>query len=269
MTSGTQKAGLFWPALRRVGRWTSTTGGRFALDLLFPPRCAHCDVDLPETEGSVLLCEACRDLLAPESTPGCRRCGATLSADGRLRQSCGWCETHRLRIDRTVVLGPYQDELRDAVLRLKRTSGEPLAAALARLFWRHRRDALEELRADWIVPVPMHWTRRLRRGVNCPDLLAAGLSQELRIPVADRLLRRCRNTLPQANLPPSKRFRNVRGAFRVRVGYDLRGARVLLVDDILTTGATASEAARAMKRSGASVVGVAVVARAEGSRVAR
>lgn len=75
------------------------------------------------------------------------------------------------------------------------------------------------------------------------------------------LLVRTRKTLPQADLPPSRRFENVRGAFRLAAGYDIRGARVLLVDDILTTGATCSEAAKVLKQAGAASVAVAVIAR--------
>jgi ComF family protein len=125
---------------------------------------------------------------------------------------------------------------------------------------------LAELRADVIVPVPMFWTRRLLRGVNSPEILAESLAGRLDLPVLRRVLVRTRNTLPQFSLPPSERFPNVRGAFRVRRGYDLSGARVLLVDDVLTTGATSSEAARALRSAGAEAVLVAVAARAPGAR---
>jgi predicted amidophosphoribosyltransferase len=88
----------------------------------------------------------------------------------------------------------------------------------------------------------------------------------LNIPVRRRLLVRCRNTLPQAGLQPLQRFRNMRGAFRVRRGAGVEHARVLLVDDVLTTGATCSEAAKMLKQAGASMVAVAVVARAQGTK---
>jgi ComF family protein len=110
----------------------------------------------------------------------------------------------------------------------------------------------------------MHWMRRLVRGINNPDVLADLLSRHLDAPLATAGLVRRRNTLPQKDLSPRERRLNVRGAFRVRKGYNVKGAHVLLVDDILTTGATASEAARVLKRAGAATVGVAVLARAEG-----
>jgi len=110
----------------------------------------------------------------------------------------------------------------------------------------------------------MHWRRRWVQGVNSPDLVAQCLAAELGIPVDLGVLCRQRNTIPQANLPPKQRFANVRRAFAVASGYDLTGLHVLLVDDVLTTGATCSEAARALKAAGARRVSVAVVARALG-----
>jgi len=110
--------------------------------------------------------------------------------------------------------------------------------------------------------VPMYWKRRLVRGTNSPEIIARSVAAGLGVKARGRLLVRCRNTLPQADLSPRHRFSNVKGAFRVRKHRDLDGARVLLVDDILTTGATCSEAARALKKAGAAVVAAAVVARA-------
>jgi ComF family protein len=169
-----------------------------------------------------------------------------------------------LRFDGAVTLGGYEGRLRELVLRMKARREEPLALAIGRWMWRQLGDRLAEMHADVIVPVPMFWARRLLRGVNSPEILSETLSGPLRLPVR-RVLARTRNTLPQFSLPPSERFPNVRGAFRVRGGYDLSGARVLLVDDVLTTGATCSEAARALRAGGAEAVVVAVAARAPGA----
>jgi ComF family protein len=146
---------------------------------------------------------------------------------------------------------------------MKRPTHNGLSDAMGRLLVQRRSQELGEHPADMIVPIPMYWTRRLRRGTNSPDIVAERLGKSLKLPVR-RLLSRCRNTPPQAMLPPSRRFDNMRGAFRVRGAEKLAGARVWLVDDILTTGATCSEAARTLKQAGAAWVGVAVVARAQG-----
>jgi len=109
--------------------------------------------------------------------------------------------------------------------------------------------------------VPMHWRRRWQHGTNSAALLAEQLARRLRVPLAVGLLRRDRNTLPQFSLPPSERPANVRSAFSVRPSYHLDRACVLVVDDILTTGATCSEASRVLRRAGATHVAVAVVGR--------
>jgi ComF family protein len=241
--------------------------GRLAtaeLNLLVPPRCACCDADLPSSADGLPLCADCRLVLAPESWPCCPRCGAVGSDQGEPPGGCRLCRNAGLRFDAVVALGGYHAELRKVVLRMKRRSGEPLSAAMGRLLALCRGPQLTEARPDLILPVPMYWTRRLGRGTNSAEILAERLGRFLRIPVCRRVLFRCRNTLPQASLSPPERIRNVRGAFRVRAGYHLEGLRILLVDDILTTGATCSEAARMLKQAGAATVAAAVVARAQG-----
>jgi ComF family protein len=166
--------------------------------------------------------------------------------------------------DTVVTLGGYHSGLRDVIFRMKLPQHESLAQVMGRLFAQKRFVELAELRVDMIVPIPMYWTRRLRRGTNSPELLARCLGQKLGITVRRRLLVRSKKTLPQSGLSPKQRFRNVRGAFRVRTPHLLQDARVLLVDDVLTTGATGSEVVRILKKAGASMVAVAVIARAQG-----
>ncbi len=117
---------------------------------------------------------------------------------------------------------------------------------------------------DAIVPVPMHWSRKLWRGTNSPQTIAERFATRLGIPLAEHLLARRRRTAPQASLSANKRLANVRGAFRAARHADLPGARLLLIDDIMTTGATVNEASKMLSRSGASFIGVVVLARAEG-----
>jgi predicted amidophosphoribosyltransferase len=109
----------------------------------------------------------------------------------------------------------------------------------------------------------MHWTRRIRRGTNCPDTIAESVAAGLGVPAAIGLLVRGQKTTRQADLPPGSRLANIKGVFRVAKGCQLQGARVLLVDDILTTGATCNEAAKTLLSAGASDVAIAVIARAE------
>jgi len=237
---------------------------RVGLNLLFPPRCAFCDVELPGSQVDPLLCGKCRSLLGPAAVPSCPRCGAAVSTAAVGADGCRRCRNVRLKFDTVVPLGAYRGQLRSAVLKMKHPAGDHLSAAVGRLFGQRRGAEVAALRPDLVVPVPMHWTRRLARGTNSAELLAAGLSRHLGVRLARQILVRCRNTLPQADLPPSRRFQNVRGAFRLKAGYDLEGRRVVLVDDILTTGATCSEAAKVFREAGVAMVAAAVVARAEG-----
>jgi len=156
--------------------------------------------------------------------------------------------------------------LRRAVLTMKRPAGDSLSTVLGRLYSSERADPLASFEPDLVVPIPMHWTRRLGRGTNSAEIIAGQLARRLNLPMLRGVLVRRRNTLPQASLTPSERFRNVHGAFRLATGYDIGGARVILVDDILTTGATCSEAAKVLKQAGAETVVAAVLARAQGAR---
>jgi ComF family protein len=163
-----------------------------------------------------------------------------------------------------VSLGVYDGPLHEAVLRMKDPPGEPLTIALARLL-SDRVKGREAPLPDLAVPAPMHWMRRLSGKWNGADLLAETAGRCLRIPVLPRLLAPRGLRRRQHTLSPAERRRNMRGAFVVRHGYDLADARVLLVDDALTTGSTAHAAASALKKAGAAEVVVAVVARGIGA----
>ncbi len=262
-----------WPTVpdfQRVGlkaRKVIADWGEAGLNLLFPPRCANCEADLLRKEDDLLLCGACTEALGPAEWNGCGKCGAMLPAHAPSENQCVHCRGQRLHFDTVLPLGHYRMHLRTAVLRMKRPAGEPLASALGELYLRRRLQSLTSLQLELVVPIPMHWTRRAVRGTNSPEILAGRIAKGLAIPVATNLMRRRRRTERQPHLGPNERFENVRGAFDLPSSYDLCGARVLVVDDVVTTGATASEAARVLKRGGASTVAVAVVARAEGDGV--
>jgi ComF family protein len=149
---------------------------------------------------------------------------------------------------------------------MKHSGSEPLAIALSGLLCEYRGEALRELKPDIIMPIPMHWRRRLARGVNGPETLATSLGRRMRLQVACRTLVRRRSTRPQSELLPDERAANIRGAFRLLLPRKVRGRRVLLVDDILTTGATAQEAAKVLLAGGTAAVAVAIIARADGNK---
>jgi ComF family protein len=179
---------------------------------------------------------------------------------------CPLCHAQEFHFDAAVTLVVYRGRLKEAVLRTKSEFGGSIASSLGGLLALVRGDVLASFQPDFVVPVPMFWTTRLARKVNGPDLLAARVASVLRIPVAGRALRRTRKTRPQKELPPNERFRNVAGSFGLVKGYDIGGTRIVLVDDVLTTGATCDAAARVLKQAGASGVLAAVLARGIGDR---
>jgi ComF family protein len=262
-------AGLAEIAPIRWFRRAVSAAAEGLVDLAFPPVCSFCDVDLGEAPVDKRLCPECTKAIIGDPDFHCSRCGASV-APTFIGDECPWCKDRRFRFRRTVAIGPYQGSLRDAVLRLKHPGSEPLAAALADGLWRHAGDALRAEGIDIVAPIPMHWLRRLRRGWNSPELIASALTARLNaaggVKVRDyrRLLVRLRNTKPQAGLSQTDRVTNVHRAFGVRRGRRVEGACVLLVDDVMTTGATCSEAARALMDAGAKRVVVAVPARAQG-----
>jgi ComF family protein len=168
-----------------------------------------------------------------------------------------------LGFDAAVALGPYEGAIRDLCLRLKRERNAWLAPWLASLLAEARVEARQFPGDSVVVPVPLHWKRQWQRGYNQADALACGLAKRLSLRLAHPL-RRVQATPHLAFAGRSERAKVMRDAFEVRRRVPLGGRTVLLVDDILTTGATCGAAARALKRAGAARVVVAVIGRAEG-----
>ena len=164
--------------------------------------------------------------------------------------------------DAAFTLGRYEGAIRDACLQLKKRNGAWLAHWLSELLFERHGDQLRATGAAAVVPLPLYWFRRWRRGFNQAEILAEGLAARLRLPVRHSL-RRTTNTPKLASLSRTERASVMRSAFTARREGQWNGRTVLLVDDIMTTGATCGAAARALKQAGAKRVVVVVVARAE------
>ncbi len=251
-------------AIKRCQSWMNQAV-EHATDLLWPPRCVLCQADLAEGGSRVQLCDLCREQLAPRDEPRCMRCGAATPTTSLTDEPCFLCRDVKLHFDRVHVLGRYTGTLQRAILRSKHTFFDSLGVALGKVLSDFIAPLLKANDWDAIVPVPMHWTRRWSRGTNVTELLGDALSQATQIPLERRALLRTRRTALQSLLTPHQRWDNVRGAFRASRGIDLGKAKIILVDDILTTGATCSEAAATLKRAGAATVRVVALARAQGS----
>jgi ComF family protein len=172
---------------------------------------------------------------------------------------CALCRSGLSGFDRAASFGYYEGTLRKLIHLFKYNGMTPLSGRLSR----YLESALPiDDRYDAIVPVPLHWQRRWRRGFNQSELLAKELSGRRGVPVLNAL-RRVRPTANQSGLTSAARRRNIAGAFQTKHGADLRGRRVLLIDDVFTTGSTASACAAALKRAGAASVSLLTLARAD------
>ena len=160
------------------------------------------------------------------------------------------------------VLGGYRNDVRGAILRCKRPGGEPLVAALAGLLVARHRQTFAQWCVELVVPVPMHWSRRMVRGTSAADELAAAIAARLGLPRRP-VLRRAVATRMQNELPIEQRRGNVSAAFQVR--GDVRGKTILLVDDVSTTGSTLAACSHGLTAAGACDVYAAVVAKADRS----
>jgi len=240
--------------------WLQRVGSR-AIDLLFPPSCVACRASMAELADDIALCTACRNALPKIAWSTCERCAARVPEIPGDVPICKCCRDHKIRFDRTQALGVYDGLLRDLVLRMKADATGRLADAFGKLIAVRFADTIREFEPDAVVPIPMHVWRRLSRRANPPVSLAMSIGRRLGIPVEPNLLCWQRDTSAQLGLSQQGRFRNMRNVMCVRPSYRLDAPRLLLVDDILTTGATCSEAARVLKKSGASEIAVAVVGR--------
>ena len=214
-----------------------------ALDLLYPPRCVAC------AAFGQNLCEDCAGRLIAASGPGrCGRCGVRRADDGRCRDCTGWRDLNGAR-----AAFEMEGPARRVVHGLKFSGIRDLATDMAEAL----RPIVDELAPGAVYPIPLHRRRHRRRGFNQAELLL----ERLGLPPAPGRLERVRATASQVGLSASERRENVAGAFRYR-GPDLKGATVAVLDDVVTTGATAGECARVLREHGAARVYALAYARA-------
>lgn len=241
--------------------------------LIFPPVCRLCGLSIAAGDDFCPVCERDLTVSAGPMASACRACGLPRvgPVDGRSQgETCSNCSvssTSRFAFDRVVVMWSYQDRVCDAIVAAKFARHGTLADAMGRrLGQRVLSDRTAEM-PDLVTPIPSHWTRRMTRGGNGVASLASTVANVLDRPCRSLLIAN-RRIKKQAWLSDTDRRANVHGAFSVKKSYAspraprIANRHILVVDDVLTTGATANEIATTLKSAGAQRVTLAVVARA-------
>lgn len=259
---------------------------RYLLDLLFPVKCRFChklligEQDLPKEynlPADFSCCSDCFQSIIPENN-SCLQCGGTRFPISPNQPNCLSCRHWKVSFVSVIAYGEYKPLFRQNIRHLKYDQSGNEARFWTKILLLFRRDRLEKIHADLIIPIPMHRLRRWRRKINAPEIIAQEIGQALKIPVNNKILFRKKWTKRQALLSYMERQKNIKGSFSVKQQKRkflfrksssfqnslIQGKIILLVDDILTTGATCNEATKVLLACGALKVYVAVIARGQG-----
>ena len=228
-------------------------------ELLYPRQCIECGS--APGEDYRYLCWDCAARLNLLQAPMCSRCGEPV--EGRVDGAfvCHLCVSADRRFTRARSVARFDGAVRTLIHAYKYDRHTWLARDLVRLLEAGWQTHYEDVEIDGVTWVPLHPTRRRARGFNQAQLLAQGLSARLRLPLLRGAVRRDRATATQTHLTAAQRAENVRGAFSCPRPHRVQGRRILLVDDVMTTGATVDEVARSLFRAAAAAVHVLTVAR--------
>lgn len=230
-------------------------------DVVFPPCCASCSAVFTEGEGP-LFCRGCERRIPALTPPLCPRCGISVGPEGGGDHLCGACLAEEPPFDLARALGRYETVLLEAIHRFKYGGQSALGKKLGRRMAAFPFPGFDGRAFDAVLPVPLHVRRLRERGYNQSLLLAREIARAYRLPLDFQSLQRTQVTAPQVELGRRARQDNVRGAFAVVWPERVEGRRLLLVDDVFTTGSTIGECCRVLRKAGAARIAVLTLARA-------
>ena len=234
------------------------------INLLLPPRCIKCGKILSSRNR---LCAECFNKIGFISAPMCYCCGrpftGTVGVKFAAKQLCGEClkqQKYLFKFKRSAFI--YDDESKNLILDLKFRDKTAHASALADFLYAAGTDIWKE-EPNLLMPVPIHRWRLLSRRYNQCALLAHPLAQKTNIPVDCRSLVRLQNTIPQVKLSGNARRSNLKHAFAVKYPQNINGKKIVLIDDVSTTGSTLNECAKVLRKAGATEVYALTLARTD------
>lgn len=233
---------------------------RAILNLVYPIYCQGCRGKLPY-DNNRYLCQECLEQIKLNRPPFCIRCGRPLSGGEDTKTLCPDCLNKNRHFERAWQCCQYQGLIKELIHKFKYERKLFLKGALIEILDNFTRTCIDYKDIEAIIPVPMHQVNTSRRGFNQAAILSEGLSKKLGVGFSGSCLFKIRRTKQQVNLDKVARFNNIKAAFRAKKDVGLKGKRLLLVDDVFTTGATAEECSKALTAAGAKAVWVLTLAR--------
>ena len=245
----------------------------------FPPQCISCESQLFDDDLAIAdrqedaysrkilssqnWCENCLEQARAPLEERCPTCGAIVAVHASYKGRCRLCYATKFHFSQAVCINNYGGLMQELVIRMKGRRDECLAMQLGTLlgYEMERLDLIEQV--DVMAPVPTHWMKKFRNGFQASELICQRASKITGIPQVNALMKATRPTEKQGMLSDLQRLNNVKGAFAFNPFFaeKIKGKTVALVDDVMTSGATADQCAKALKKAGAANVVVAVVAR--------
>jgi competence protein ComFC len=247
----------------RVSRWMETLGGALGA-VVFPSDCRLCKALLTRADR-LPICDACLGSFPGLPKEVCERCGQPWSVEAAEEESsaiCRECRERGFAFDAARSFGTYEGMLAKAIVLLKYEEIDPLGSWFAKQLEKIARGLPEKFGPDLVVPVPLHRARQKERGYNQVDLFGRPLARRLGLPYRPVLLQRKRARPEKQLLHFDERWDAVRGAFAIREGGRVDNFRILLLDDVMTSGATLDACSRALRAAGAKSVAGLTIARA-------
>ena len=239
------------------------------MDFVFPRRCLSCQQEITGTE-LIPFCRKCQNQISTANHPRCQICSAVVGEHLDTSRGCVYCQKDRFHFQSVISLGQYDELLREVILRAKFGHETATFRGLAQFLCATEQLSLMSKLLDLIIPVPHHWSDRLLGQFDPPAVIASQVGASTSVDVECGVLCKVRRTPKQHSLTSvTARRANLRSAFAVRRNIDLTGQRILLVDDILTTGTTCQRAAAELGKAGAESVNVLVIARNTGLHSSR
>ncbi|MDO4453008.1 MAG: ComF family protein [Eubacteriales bacterium] len=213
--------------------------------IFYPSRCPFCQKVM--VGGKLEICDSCRKKIKKISEPQCKRCGRPIRS--KEQEFCPDCQRKRHLYREGMAIYLYKEEVRKAVHRMKFQNQRAYAQIFGRLMAKEAEEKTKRWKVEAVVPVPMYRKKQRLRGYNQAELLAREIADELNLPLICDLVARVRNTKPQKELEGKDRENNLKKAFIITKN-DVKLRKILIVDDIYTTGSTVDAIAEVLKKSG-------------------